>query len=94
MDKGMFDTLGTMLFFGFVSMCLLIIVSVYALVSWLVLPDIKKSHTLIVPQIHIKSETVNGITKSDAAGVWQNKEKAKNLAFKASVKTVFVKNGK
>lgn len=33
-------------------------------------------------------------SRYDAAGVWQNKEKAKKLGFKASVKTVFVKNGK
>ena len=68
--SGIGNAIGNMLLLGVVATALLIIVGIWEGVNYFFLEDTYESKTILVPDVVVKSTTVNGIQKSDTTYVY------------------------
>lgn len=67
MSKG----LGEMLVVGMIAIVLVFLFGIYSVVDYFCLEDTYKTNKPVVPEMVIKSETKNGLTKSDTIYVYK-----------------------
>ena len=71
MDGGMFNGIGSVITAGIVCFFLVIGLLGYIVVDWLWFSNTQKSHKLVVPEVRIKTETINGVMESDTTYIYK-----------------------
>lgn len=69
----MFNGLAELIVAGLIAMGIVVCVGIYATIDYFFLEDKYESSKPVVPEVVIKSETINGVIKSDTIYVYKFK---------------------